>query len=218
MQSQLQKLVSQQVAIAQQEIETEATRRKQIQEVQREIIRLEMQLNTKSQIVSEYSGRILEVIATPGQVISPGTRLATVEAENTQSKLVGVTYFPVGEGKKIHPGMSIQINPEAVKRNFGGIVGTVTNISQLPITKDAAANKLGNPAIVEALVSQKQKGLIQVVSELNLDPNTPSGYKWSASQGPNLQISPGTTTVVRAKVEERAPISFVLPMLKSDVK
>ncbi|BCL39068.1 hypothetical protein NSMS1_55150 [Nostoc sp. MS1] len=218
LQGQLQQLVSQQVAIAQQEVESEAIRKKQIQDIQREIIRLEMQLSTNNQIVSQHNGRILEVNATPGQVLTPGTRLATIEAENPQSKLVGVTYFPVGKAKKIHPGMSVQIIPEAVKQNFGGIVGTVTNISNLPITKAAAVNKVGNPEVVEALVGQQQTGLIQVVSELNLDPNTPSGYKWSSSQGPDLQIASGNTTVVRAKVEERAPISFVLPILRSDIE
>lgn len=218
LQAQLQKLVSEQASITQQELESETIRRKQIQVVQREIIRLEMLLSTNSQIISQHSGRILEVTATLGQVVSPASSLATIEAENSQGKLVGVTYFPIKEGRKIQPGMSIQITPQNVKHNFGGILGTVTNISNLPITKAANVSKVGNPDIVESLLGQQPKELIKVVSELKLDPNTPSGYKWSSSQGPNLQIASGTTTVVRAKVQERTPISLVLPMLRSDVE
>jgi HlyD family secretion protein len=218
LQAQLQRLISDQASITQQELESETIRRKQIQDVQREIIRLEMLLSTNSQIISQHSGRILEVTATLGQVVNPGTSLATIEAENSQSKLVGVTYFPVKEGRKIQPGMSIQITPQNVKHNLGGILGTVTNISNLPITKAVTVSKIGNPDILESLLGQQPKELIQVVSELKLDPNTPSGYKWSSSPGPNLQISSGTTTVVRAKVQERTPISLVLPMLRSDVE
>ncbi|BAY41743.1 secretion protein HlyD (plasmid) [Nostoc sp. NIES-2111] len=212
LQVQVQELINEQAFITQQELESETIRKKQIQDVQREIIRLEMLLNTNSQIISQYSGRILEVTATLGQVVSPSSSLATIEAEYSQNKLVGVTYFPIKEGRKIQPGMSIQITPQNVKHNFGGILGTVTNISTLPITKAATVSKVANPGIIESLLGQQPKEMIQVVSELQLDPNTPSGYKWSFSQGPNLQISSGTTTVVRAKVQERTAMSLVLPM------
>ena len=215
-QAQLRELDSKEATRAQQDLETLTTRKKEIQEVQREIAKLEQQLGDNSQIISQYNGRILELIVTPGQVLNAGTRLATVDAENSSNKLVGVTYFPVAEGKKIQSGMAIQITPQTVKRErFGGIVGIVTSISRFPITKEAAANEVGNPEVVEGLVSQKQEGLMQVFADLKTDSTTFSGYKWSSSTGPRLSISPGTTTVVRVKVEERAPITFVLPILRS---
>lgn len=216
LQAQLKELDSKQASQDQQDLETATTRKKEIQEVEREIAKLELQLGDNSQIISQYSGRILEITVTPGQVLDAGTRLASIEAENPSSKLVGVTYFPVAEGKKIQPGMTLQITPQTVKRErFGGILGNVTNVSGFPISKEAAASVVGNPEVVEGLVAQKQDGLIQVYGDLKLDSTTPSGYKWSSSKGPHLKISSGTTTVVRVKVEERAPITFVLPILRS---
>lgn len=215
-QAQLQELDSKQASVAQQDLENATNRKKEIQEVKREIAKLSLQLGDSSQIISQHSGRILEITLTPGQVVNAGTRLATIEAQNPESKLVSVTYFPVAEGKKIQPGMKIQITPQTVKRErFGGILGNVTTISRFPITKEAAANEVGNSEVLEALISEKQGGLIQVFSDLELDSQTPSGYKWSSSTGPQLNISSGTTTVVRVKVEERAPITFVLPILRS---
>ena len=82
------------------------------------------------------------------------------------------------------------------------------------MTREGAAAVVGNAEIIEGLASDKSS-LIQVSSKLTLDPNTVSGYKWSSSKGPETQISSGTTTVVRVKVEERAPITFVLPILRS---
>lgn len=215
LQAQLKELDSKQASVAEQDLESVTARRKEIQDVKRQIAQLEVQLGNDSQIISQYSGRVLEITLTPGQVVNAGTRLATIEAENAKSKLVGVTYFPIADGKKIQPGMKIQITPQTVKRErFGGIVGNVTSISRFPITKEAAANEVGNSEVLEGLVSQQQ-GLIQVFSDLDLDTNTPSGYKWSSSTGPHLKISSGTTTVVRVNVEERAPITFVLPILRS---
>ncbi|MBD2564691.1 MULTISPECIES: NHLP bacteriocin system secretion protein [Nostoc] len=216
LQAQLKELDSKQASVAQQDLESVTTRKKEIQEVKREIAQLEVQLGDNSQIISQYSGRILEIMLTRGQVVEAGTRLATIEAENPKSKLIGVTYFPVAEGKKIKPGMKIQITPQTVKRErFGGIVANVTNISRFPITKEAAASEVGNAEVVEGLVSQQKDGLIQIFSDLEIDPSTPSGYKWSSSTGPRLAVSSGTTTVARVKVEERAPITFVLPILRS---
>ncbi|ODH02077.1 NHLP bacteriocin system secretion protein [Nostoc sp. KVJ20] len=216
LQTQLKKLDSESASQAQQDLENTTVRKKEIQEVKREIAKLQLQLGDNSEIISQYNGRILEITVASGQVINAGTRLANIEAENPGSKLVGLAYFSVAEGKKIQSGMAIQITPETVKRErFGGIVGKVTSISNFPISKEAAINEVGNPEIVEGLVSQKQEGLIQIFSDIEQDSQTFSGYKWSSSKGPQMKISSGTTTVVRVQVEERAPITFVLPILRS---
>lgn len=214
--SQLQALESRQANLAQEDLEAVTLRQKEIQAVQRDIAQLEVQLNDHSQIISPHSGRIVELAVNPGQVVNPGTRLATLDAANPDSEMVGITYFSVGDGKKIKPGMTLQITPQTVKRErFGGIVGTVKDISTFPITQAAAAKVVGNPEIVADLVSNQPAGLMQVVADLHPDSTTFSGYKWSSSQGPQLNISSGTTTTVRVTVEERAPITFILPILRS---
>lgn len=215
-QAQLQEQNTKEANIAQQDLETLTTRKKEIQEVKREISRFQQEVSTNSQVISQHSGRVLEITVNPGQVVDAGTRLGSIDARTPPSKQVGITYFTVGDGKKIQPGMTLQITPQTVKRErFGGILGTVTTVSPFPITKEAAASVVGNPEVVEGLVSDKQDGLIQVYGDLEMDSTTRSGYKWSSSKGPTLQISPGTTTTVRVKVEERAPITFVLPILRS---
>ena len=214
--SQLKQLDSREANLAKTNLETATVRKKEIQEVNREIAKLERQLKGNSQIISPHSGRILELAIHPGQVIDAGTRLGTIEAANPSGKLVGITYFKIADGKKIQPGMTLQITPETVKRQrFGGIVGTVKNVSSFPITKEAAANIVGNSDVVQGLAGEKQEGLMEVHADLKFNSTTFTGYQWSSSTGPQLKISPGTTTTVRVKVEERAPITFVLPILRS---
>jgi HlyD family secretion protein len=214
--AELKELDSKEANLAKQNLQDSTTRIKEIQEVQRNIAKLELDLQKNSKIISQHSGRILELAVAPGQVIGAETRIGSIDVENSNSNLVGITYFSVGDAKKIQPGMMLQITPQTIKRErFGGVLGTVTTVSAFPISQEAAISRVGNSEVVQSLVSQQQEGLMEVEAELQPDKATFSGYKWSSSKGPQLKISPGTTTIVRVKVEERAPITFVFPILRS---
>lgn len=215
LQTELKDLSSREANQSKQNYQDSTARSNQITELQREIARLETQIGNNGEIISQYNGRVLEITQSPGQVIMSGSRIATIEIEKTAQSLVGVTYFPIAEGKKIKPGMSIQITPQTVKREqFGGIVGKVTEVSSFPITSENIAHEVGNAELAEAL-AKKREGLIKVSAQLALDPKTTSGYQWSSSIGPTGKITSGTTTTVRVKTEERAPITFVFPILRS---
>jgi HlyD family secretion protein len=215
LQAQLQQIDSKEASRIQQDLEATTNRRKEIQETQREIAKLQQQLGNSSRILSPHSGRVLELSVAPGTLVNAGTRLGTIDAEDATSEIVSITYFPIADGKKIEPGMTVQVTPQTVKRQrFGGILGTVTNISQFPITKESAISEVGNIEIVDNLFSQKQGGIMQVMVRLKLDSQTFSGYQWSSSKGPQLKISSGTTSIARIKIEDRAPITFLLPFLR----
>ncbi|MCY7368120.1 MAG: NHLP bacteriocin system secretion protein [Chamaesiphon sp.] len=215
LQTELEDLNSREATQSKQSFQDTTTRDNQVAELQREITKLEIQIGNSSQLISPYSGRVLEVTQRPGEVVAVGGRLATIEVENSTKALSSITYFTVAEGKKIQPGMSIQLTPQTVKRErFGGIVGKIIAVSRFPITSETVAHEIGNSDLAYTL-AKKREGLIQVTARLERDSKTPSGYQWSSSTGPAGKITPGTTTVVRVKVEERAPITFVLPILRS---
>lgn len=210
----LRELDSKETSLAQQNLEASTTRKNQIQDVKRNINQLELQLQKNSKIFSDYSGQILEIAAYPGEVLSPGVRIGSINAENPSDKLVSVTYFTVPAGKQIKPGMQIQVTPSTVKRErFGGILGNVTTVSPFPATSQGATALVGNEEVVKNLMSDGRQ--VEVFAELQQDSSTVSGYKWSSSNGPPLNISPGTTTLVRVKLGEQAPITYVIPILKS---
>ncbi|MBD2168340.1 NHLP bacteriocin system secretion protein [Calothrix sp. FACHB-156] len=214
LQAQIKALDSRQASQKEQDINTNTSRRKEIQETQRLISQLELQLQHSTQIVSDFSGTVLEVTAKPGQLLEAGAGIGTVAAQESNAKLVNVAFLPVSEGKKIKPGMSLQITPSTVKREeVGGIQGKVTNVSAFPITQQGAASLIGNPDIVTSIISQGPQ--LAVFTEMEQDSSTSSGYRWSSSKGPDQKITPGTTSSVRITVENRAPITFVLPILKT---
>ncbi|BAY09147.1 NHLP bacteriocin system secretion protein [Calothrix sp. NIES-2098] len=213
-QTQLKQLDAKEKTLSEQNFQNTINRTNQIQDLKRGIAELQRKLTGSSEIKSDRTGRILELTITSGQLLPPGSRIGAIEAQESSAKLLGVTFLPVSEGKKVQKGMKLQITPTTVKRErFGGIVGTITNVSPFPVTKEAAASLVGNPDLVGSLVSSEPQ--IQVLAELQPDASTFSGYQWSSSTGPQMKMSPGTTTSVRITVEEQAPITFVLPILKS---
>jgi HlyD family secretion protein len=49
---------------------------------------------------------------------------------------------------------------------------------------------------------------------LETDPVSSSGYRWSSSRGPNIQITAGLTHSTRVTIEGRAPYTYLLPILR----
>lgn len=213
LQAQLQDINSKGKRIEQENLEKNNSRTNQIKEVERNIAQLEKKVAGKSKIVSTQAGCILEVTASNGQVVNPGTPIASINTESTGGKMLAITYFPVKDGKKIKPGMPIQITPDTVQRErFGGIIGKVVSVSPFPITPQGAALELGNQELVKKLTAGEPR--IAITAELETDESTFSGYRWSSSKGPKLKVSSATTTTVRVQIEQRAPITFVLPILR----
>jgi HlyD family secretion protein len=211
---QLKQLDTRRATSARDSLETASTRKNQIRDLTARIAVNELQLSRSSEIHSLQAGRIVELVATPGQIVTPGARIATLEVDEPSPSLVSVSFFPVGDGKQIAPGMQIQVTPESVERQrYGGIWGKVEAVSERPVSKESAEVLVGNPDIVQWLMPSGP--YIQVTSKLEMDPETFSGYKWSSSAGPQLQVTPGITGSTRVTIEGRAPITYIFPFLRS---
>lgn len=213
-QAQLQDLQAQKQQLQQRSLEASMQRSNQIQAVQQQIAQLKLQLQQSSQITSAVSGRVVELTAKPGQVLQVGDRIGLVEADHNAGQLGAIAYFSIKDGKRLAPGMAVQITPDSVPRErYGGIVGTVKTISPLPISRQAMVNTVGSTEVADGLVVAG--GQLAVQATLQPNPANASGYQWSSSRGPELQLSPGTTAAIRATIDRQAPITFVLPIFKS---
>ncbi len=199
--------------LEQQTLELTASHQLTLQETERNIARLELALERQSHIVSEHSGRVLELTATVGRVLEPGAKLATLLNEDQSSPLIGFCYFQVKDGKRIVAGMRARSALDSVKRErYGNLVGRVQAVTPFPVSAEGVINTIGNSEVARALVADERH--IEVLTELQVDRATPSGYAWTSSRGPESRITVGTTANVEVEVESRAPISFLLPFLR----
>lgn len=215
--SRMDALNSQEAKLNQEALETTIDKANRIEETKQKIAQLEQQLSQKSQIVSQYNGQVLELAAVPGQLLNIGTRFGSIQAEDPNGKLMSVVYFADKDGKQVKPDMAIQVTPSLVKRErYGGIVGKVTTVSPFPVATQDMVSVIGNENVANTLQETlRGSATIQVFAELETDSNTASGYKWSSSDGPPILLTPGTTTQVRVKVGEIAPISYVIPLFRN---
>jgi len=193
-----------------------ADREQRMADVDREVARLEAAVQEETRIVAEQRGRILEIRAAVGDFLSPGDRVVSMEVTEVSSPLIGLIYFTVRDGKRLRSAMPIQVTPDTVERErSGSIRGSISSVSDFPVTLAEVENVVGNRAVAEALISGGH--LMEVFVELELDPGTPSGFRWTSAGGPETSFSAGTTATARTAVERRPPLTFVFPFLRSAV-
>ena len=127
--------------------------------------------------------------------------------------LQAVIYVPT-EGKRIEAGMTARVSPVTVRREeFGFMIGDVDFVSPQPATPAGMQRTLGNPILVQQLSGFGAPFLVRV--DLQADPSTPSGFRWSSSEGPPRAVESGTAVSVEVVVEEQRPISLVIPLIRS---
>ena len=196
--------------------QAETTLATHIRESERRVRHLEVQVREASEIRSETDGNVLELTAIVGQQLTRGARVASLKVHDVASEefLGAVVYLTIGDGRRVEPGMKVQVTPDSVKREeFGGIAGRVIAVSDYPVSLEGIANIVNNDAMARDLISGDR--IIEAFIDLEEDPRTSSGFRWTSSKGPDLRIAAGTTNSARVAVEERAPITYVLPFLKS---
>ncbi len=182
-----------------------------IRDLELESRELNAKLTENVVVTSPYGGRVLEILAARGDVVSPGSPVLSVEV--VSEDLVAVLFVPAASGKQVQKGMAVLVSPSTVKREeYGSILGRVTRVAEFPSTARGMTRLLGNEALVTKLMAEGPP--IQVDVALVRDPSTPTGYRWSSSRGPSVKISSGTLTQGDVVVKEDRPIRLVIPTLR----
>jgi HlyD family secretion protein len=178
----------------------------------RRIDELATQLENESRVLSVNAGRILEITASPGQLVTIGERLGKMEIEDRSAELMTLAYFRVKDGKKIQAGDRLRTSPSTVEQErYGLLLGTVVSVSDYPVTTKAAAHQIGDLETARTLLGGETR--IEVVANLEREG---SELVWTSGTGPEgFTVTAGTTAEVRVTIEEIAPIVLVLPFLKS---
>ena len=213
-QSQLAEIaVHEQELRARREEEVSASRTK-IAAQERVIATLEREMKSNTEVVSQYTGRILEIIADQGTLVAAGDAIITLDLTGrTIKELEVVLYVPSSYGKQVQVGMTAYVSPSTVKREeFGLMVGRVTYVSDYPATSRGMLRILKNDKLLSSLVGTDSP--YEVHADLLVDEHTFSGYQWSSSHGPPLKIQSGTRAAAYITVASKRPVEMVLPLLR----
>jgi HlyD family secretion protein len=175
---------------------------------------LEHELGLLADVVSSHTGRVVEVMVGQGSVVDTGMPLMSLDLTGrTVMELAAVLYVSARDGKRLKPGMPIQIAPATVRpEEYGQLLGRVTYVSDFPTTTRGMQRVLKHPELIQAL--QGGTPPHEVHAELLPDPDTVSGYRWSSSRGPALRIQSGTMCTAQITVDARRPIELVVPFIR----
>ena len=162
-------------------------------------------------VITPYAGAVVEIKVAAGGAVGGGTPVLTIQPDS--DTIEALTYVSSLQAKDIRKGMDARISPSQVKREeFGFMRGRVIFVADYPATAAAVMRNFQNDQLVESLVGHGPVTEVRV--QLERDPSTASGFRWSSAGGPPIRISAGTIVRAEMVTQQRAPISLVIPILR----
>lgn len=171
---------------------------------------LQAKLERDSQVVSPVDGIVADqIVSGVGEIIAAGSPLFNIRLDEKQrGEMMALVYVPVLEGKKVKPGMTVQVSPGSVDASeYGTLVGMVRSVSSYPVMADSISGWTGNKDLTAWMLKQGGGAVMEVRVDLIKDADTPSGYLWTSVQGAPAVITPGTVCTGSVVVKRQAPIT-----------
>ena len=115
-----------------------------------------------SQVVSQVSGRVVQVLSAIGELVPEGSPVVLLDCPKSENSGDGeagnyesIVFVPAGEGKKIDLGDRVEVTPATIKREEHGFIrGRVVGVWEMPATKRAMEAALEHPELAEAFVKR----------------------------------------------------------------
>jgi HlyD family secretion protein len=210
-QAHLQELQAQEFSIQAKVQEEDAQREMEIEDLERNLSVVDKDLEIAGNVVSPYRGEVLEVKVSSGTTVGTSDPILSIQPDVQDLELL--LYLPAARAKDVRPGMEARISPSSVKpEEFGFIKGYVTYVSDFPDTPAELMHNFENEVLVRALTGEGPVTGLHV--EMERDPKTFSGYRWSSSRGPNLTLSGGTLCTAEVVTRWERPLELLVPTLR----
>ena len=176
----------------------------------------------RENIFSDYEGIVGEVMVAEGQLISAGSPICSIRLTQDRDELQGVFYIGVEKGKRVEPGMTIQLAPNGVDiTQTGSLIGVVKSVSQYPVSAEGVRKGLGNSQLAQYVLQkdggaaveirlQKDGGAaVEIRFELVKDADSKSGYLWTSVVGHHKPVTAGSYCTGSVVIERQPPIEKV---------
>lgn len=164
-------------------------------------------------VISSYDGIVDQVDVEIGSVVQSGSRICTIRRTQNRDDIAGTLYVPADEGKKIEPGMTVQISPEVSNGGSknGSLIGVVRSISQYPVSQENILQKIGNNQQLPSWFAKhaNTEALAEVSFDLVKDDTSATGYLWTSIIGQHRLPTPGSVCTGFVIVDSQPPLEKV---------
>ena len=162
------------------------------------------------EVYSDYDGVVDDIKVARGAMISGSTPICSVRLTQNNGELSGIFYIPVDKGKRVEPGMTIQLMPNGVDvSESGSLLGVVRSVSQYPVSVQSVQKNIGNSQMAQWFFEQQKSSLMEVRFDLVKNSDDTSGFLWTSQVGDHKPISPGSFCKGSIVIERKPPIEKV---------
>ena len=170
------------------------------------IVRLRTSSGRLAAIRATGSGVLAQRSPQRGSFIRAGDTVAVIEPANAVP--TAVLFVPVETDRRAAVGMPVNISPaDASPDVFGYLRGHVTYVAPFPASPDRIKAALENDAVASSFSADVPVREIHVT----LDVDGQGNLIWSGLRSARHELAVGTPCDATVVVEQRHPISFLLP-------
>jgi len=169
-------------------------------------------LDAERHVAAPREGRVVQLMRAPGDTVHRGSPVAVV-SDAVDGVFRCHVFFPLADGKRARAGMRARVEPSVADRErFGVIQGSVRGVDPVVGTRDALASIIGPELAAD--IERRHGGIVSGVIDLEPDPSTPTGLRWSGGSGYPEPLAAGTLCEVDVVTEDIAPVTLFLPWLR----
>ena len=165
----------------------------------------------RREVRATKSGRVTEIKANTGSPIAGGQSIMSIETKSDTLEVLA--YIEPQHGKKV------EVEQEALiglggneKASDSRMYGTVTWVSEFPVSREGIVAQLQNDALAQALMAKGAPYEVRI--ELQRDPTSENGYAWTSKKGREATVTSGGYCYAKITYDTIQPLSMVVPLLK----
>jgi multidrug efflux pump subunit AcrA (membrane-fusion protein) len=158
---------------------------------------------------SPWDAYVVGVLVSEGQLVQPGTRIASLERVDTPGDaLRAVVFVSASAAPLLRAGFPADIRAKSVPvAVFGTLRGVVTSVGAFPETPESLQAFLGSGVDSSTILSHGS--VIRVTVALATVPGSPSTLRWSKTPPP-FQLNSESSVTALFTVAEEHPMNWVL--------
>ena len=154
-----------------------------------EVELLKSQLADQGKLKSRISGRVVEVTASVGDFLSPGSPVVLVQPDADESQLTFVVFISSDQVKPVKKGMRTELELSAFPpTKYGKLVAEVVSVSPMPMSSSGLMKELRNDQLVNQITQNGSPFMVKV--DILRDKET-GEFVWSSSSNSKRELQVG---------------------------
>lgn len=170
-----------------------------------------MKLSNGTVIPAPHNGKVFQIDVGQGQPIKLGQVLVWFQTEVYPNQLQIYGFIPTQVGERIQPGMHVTVDLHSVDtQKYGQLKGVVKQVAPYAVSATSAQLQV-IPSEQAREDLTKGASMELIIVQPTLDSRNKSGLEWTYGSGPPSRMDPGSMGTVRVTIENKRPISYLIP-------